>query len=254
MKNILLIILCCFIAFPFQAQTPSTDTFQDRVDLSNGNVLYGKVTYYAPNDTLELRFEDGRTTRLAPQMYKKVVMYRPTQQTSMKVEKPYNFREHGFYASAVYSLNFGRSDAGAHIGTGVQATAGKLFSRRFGLGGGVSYDMFYLGTANANVVSAFAEVRGYLSKRNRAEFFTCAIGYGQPLKEKNDAFAFTHISGGFMLQPTFGIRLGASKHYNFFIDAGARFQRVHYDSVSDFWENHYTVTYKRWILRGGIVF
>ena len=57
-----------------------------------------------------------------------------------------------------------------------------------------------------------------------------------------------------MLQPTLGLRLGASARYNFFLELGARFQQVHYNFSNEWVENRYKVTYQRWILRGGIVF
>ena len=105
---------------------------------------------------------------------------------------------------------------------------------------------------NANVLAAFGEVRGYFSKRPFAEFFNLAVGYGHPMKTANAGI--TERGGGLLIQPSIGLRLGASERYNFFVELGARFQKVHY-AYSDRWvENKYTVNYQRWILRGGIVF
>jgi hypothetical protein len=236
------------------AQLTPTEGFTDYVLLKNGSKIYGKVIYYAPKDTLEFQIPNGRIIRCAPETVDKVVMAQPNSAKEPKAAKPYEFRERGVYGSAVYNMSFGRdkNGGGTHTGVGVQATAGYLFRRQFGLGGGLGYDGYYLKSGNANVLSGFGEIRGYLSKRNWAEFFTLAIGYGQPMKTENAAI--TNRKGGLMLQPTIGLRLGASARYNFFVDFGARFQQVHYDFSNEWVENKYKVTYQRWILRGGIVF
>ena len=235
-----------------------TEGFADYVLLKNGSKIYGKVIQYAPNDTLDFQLENGnqRNMRCPPDMIQKVVMARPksAQGTEPVIEKAYEFREHGFYASAAYAMSFGRNkDAGgALIGVGLQASAGHLFRRQLGVGGGIGYDSYYLKDGNANILSTFGEIRGYLSKRSRAEFFTLAAGYGQPMKTNNQAI--TKRSGGFLIQPTIGLRFGASARYNFFAEIGARFQHVHYEYSDQWIDNKYKVTYQRWILRGGILF
>jgi hypothetical protein len=236
------------------AQLTPTEGFADYVLLKNGSKIFGKVIYYAPNDTLEFQIPNGRIMRCAPQTVEKVVMAQPKSANSPKREKPYEFREHGIYGSAVYNMSFGRdkNGGGTHTGVGFQATTGYLFRRQIGVGGGVGYDGYYLKGGNANVLSGFGEIRGYLSKRRWSEFFTVAVGYGQPLKANNGLI--TKRRGGLMMQPTIGLRLGASARYNFFVDLGARFQQVHYDFSSEWVENKYKVTYQRWILRGGIIF
>jgi hypothetical protein len=236
------------------AQTTVTDGFADYLVLKNGSKIYGKVIYYAPKDTLEFQIPNGRIMRCGPETVEKVVMEQPKSEKEPRSQKTYEFREHGVYGSAIYNMSFGRDKygGGAHTGVGFQAVAGYLFRRQIGVGGGLSYDGYYLKSGNANVLSGFGEIRGYMSKRNWAEFFTLAVGYGQPMKTSNAAIS--KRKGGFMLQPTLGLRLGASSRYNFFVDFGARFQQVHYDFSNEWVENKYKVTYQRWILRGGIVF
>jgi hypothetical protein len=255
MKNFTLIsiFLLSFLSTISAQLTPSVG-FTDYVLLKNGSKIYGKTLYYAPKDTLEFQIPNGRIMRCAPETVEKVVMAQPESAKEPKSQKLYEFREHGVYGSAIYDMSFGRDKygGGTLTGVGFQATAGYMFRRQLGLGGGVGYDGYYLKNGTANVLSGFGEIRGYLSKRNWAEFFTLAVGYGQPMKTENTAI--TNRKGGFMLQPTLGLRLGASARYNFFVDLGARFQQVHYDFSNEWVENKYRVTYQRWILRGGIVF
>jgi hypothetical protein len=236
------------------AQLTPTEGFADYVLLKNGSKIYGKVIYYAPKDTLEFQIPNGRIMRCTPETVEKVMMAPPKSAKGTKSERLYEFSERGVYGTAIYNMSFGRdkNGGGTHTGVGFQATAGYLFRRQLGVGGGLGYDGYYLKSGNANVLSGFGEIRGYLSKRNWSEFFTLAVGYGQPMKTENASI--TKRKGGMMLQPTIGLRLGASARYNFFVDFGARFQQVHYDFSSEWVQNKYKVTYQRWILRGGIIF
>ena len=235
-----------------------TEGFKDHIVFKNGSNIYGKILFYIPNDTIEFQDVDNRIMRFSAKLIKKVEMAKPDNGViaPVKAEKTYSFKEKGFYGSVAYDMSFGRNKFGngTHTGVGLQATAGHLFRREFGVGGGIAYDSYYLKGGNANVLAAFTEIRGYLSKRQMAEFFTLAIGYGHPMKQDNILNVTSERKGGFMLQPTLGLRLGASARYNFFLEVGARFQQVHFNFSTEWVENRYTVTYQRWILRGGIVF
>ena len=257
MKSLFVLLLLLFANGLIAQTTTSSEGFEDYVLLKNGSRIYGKILYYAPNDTLQIQVSSGQTMRCKPEYIKKVVMAKPktADVSAPKTVKPYDFKERGFYASAVYAMSFGRNSGGAgtHTGVGLQATAGYLLRRQIGFGGGVGYDAYYLKDGNAAVMSVFGEARGYLSKRNVAEYVTFAIGYGHPTKQKDNAL-ITNRSGGLMLQPTIGLRFGASARYNFFAEIGARFQQVHYSNSNEWVENRYTVNYQRWILRGGILF
>jgi hypothetical protein len=253
MKKIIYLICLLFSSISLTAQVESTDGFGDCLYYTNGGQVYGKIVYYVPTDTLVFQLANGQTLRCAPSIVKKVVMAKP-KTTATKAEKPYAFRERGRYVSAAYAMSFGRNKngSGTHTGVGIQASAGYLFNRKIGIGGGLAYDSYYLKDGNANVLAGFCEARGYFSKRPVAEFFTLAIGYGQPMKTDN--FAITNRSGGVFAQPTIGLRFGASARYNFFAELGVRFQQVHYEYTDEWVNNKYAVTYQRWVLRGGILF
>ena len=135
---------------------------------------------------------------------------------------------------------------------GIQNVVGFQFNRWAGGGIGMGLNSYYFLYGASNVLSVFGEYRGYLSKRNTSEYWTFAAGFGQPLKNKTENL--TNLKGGFMIQPTIGWRFGASRRYNFFADLGFRLQQVQYESNNTWSENHYKVTYRRWILRGGILF
>jgi hypothetical protein len=189
--------------------------------------------------------------RFAPEQIKKVKMTELSQGKISRVERPYNFEERGVYDALSFNVNLGRSSS-AHLGYGFQNVIGYQFNRLVGGGLGIGYDAYYANNGESNVLSIFGEYRGYLSKKNTAEYWTFAAGYGHPMGNENDVL--TNLKGSFMMQPTIGYRFGASNSYNFFADLGFRMQQVQYESNNTWAENKYTVTYRRWVLRGGILF
>jgi hypothetical protein len=249
-KRIYILIFCFLISVKIMAQNVASEGYGDRVTFKNGSQLYGKVLSYAPDDTLVFALKDGKTFIFLPEKVLNVRMEKPPKVKIPTIPKPYNFRETGFYGAVAYSNSFGKSASETRMGVGLSALAGWQFIPRWGVGGGVSFDQMYLSNTS-NILSIFGETRYYL-KRNRAEYGSLLVGYGMPLKHKNDPLE--ERRGGLLIQPMVGWRLGASARYNFFIDIGARFQRVYYRDVSTWMDNQYTVTYQRWILRGGIIF
>ncbi len=242
------------ISFLFLSAThlkAQQNEFSDKVYLKNGSRITGKIIFYQPNDTVQMQIASGQIVRFAPQQVQKIKMAELAESKTNRVIKPYNFEERGMYDALSFDVNFGRS-ARAHLGVGFQNVVGYQFNRLVGTGLGIGYDSYYLGNGESDVVSVFGEYRGYLGKRNTAEYWTFAAGYGHPLGIKNDNL--TNLKGSFMMQPTIGYRFGASHRYNFFMDLGFRLQQVRYESNNTWANNHYTVTYRRWILRGGILF
>jgi hypothetical protein len=226
--------------------------FSDKVYLKNGSLIVGKIIKYAPNDTLKVQMTNGQIVPFGHDQVKKIVMFDAEKGKSFRAEKPYNFREQGVYDALSVSVNLGRGTNQTHRGIGIQNVVGYQFNRLLGTGIGVGYDSYYLKNGASDVLSVFGEYRGYLGKRNTSEYWTLAAGFGQPIDSKTDNF--TNLKGSFMVQPTVGFRFGASSRYNFFADLGFRLQQIRFQNNNTWSENQYTVTYRRWILRGGILF
>ena len=249
--NIRILIVFTFLFLSAAHLKAQQNDFSDKVYLKNGSRIVGKIIYYQPDDTVQVQVTSGQIMRFAPQQVQKIRMTESADSKTSRTVKPYNFKERGMYDALSFDVNFGRSTQ-SHIGVGFQNVVGYQFNRLVGSGLGVGYDSYYLKNGQSDVVSVFGEYRGYLGKRNTSEYWTLAAGYGHPLGIKNDNL--TNLKGSFMLQPTIGYRFGASHRYNFFLDLGFRLQQVRYESNNTWSENHYTVTYRRWILRGGILF
>ncbi len=225
--------------------------FSDKVYLKNGSRVVGKILFYQPNDTVQMQVVSGQIVRFAPQQVQKIKMAALADSKTSRIERPYNFEERGMYNALSFNVNLGRSNM-SHLGFGFQNVVGYQFNRLVGSGLGIGYDAYYLNNGESNVLSIFGEYRGYMNKRHTAEYWTFAAGYGHPMGIKNDNL--TNLKGSYMLQPTIGYRFGASSRYNFFMDLGFRLQQVRYESNNTWSENHYTVAYRRWVLRGGILF
>jgi hypothetical protein len=249
MKHILISIIA-LAALTFNLNTTLLAQ-NDKVYLQNDTRLVGKITYYKPNDSLIIEMKNGQTLFFHDKDVKKIVM------GEIKVEKPYAFRERGLYNITYFNLNFAKriNYGDPNIGVALQNTTGFQFNRWLGAGLGFGLDNYYITGNDANVLSVYSEIRGYLNADNRAFYYTVAGGVGFPLVQKRDRQVnLTGHRGGFMLHPAIGLRFGASPKFNFFMDIGTKFQRIKLDQINQWSENHFTVTYQRWVLRGGIMF
>lgn len=248
-----IVFLIAFAAFTFKT-SPQLYAQTDKVYLNNKSTLVGKLLYYKPNDTLIIELKNGQKLIFLDKDVKKVVM------GEVKTEKPYQFRERGLYNIMYFNVNFGKTTyyyggGKAQAGVALQNITGYQFNRWIGTGLGLGFDNYYTSGNDANVLSVFSEIRGYLNADNQAFYYSVSGGVGFPLKQKTDANAnLIGHKGGFMLHPAIGLRFGASPKFNFFMDIGTKFQRIHLDQITQRAENRFTVTYQRWVLRGGIMF
>jgi hypothetical protein len=249
MKNIIVlcVVILCQFAVQLQAQTKQ---YNDVVYLKDGSKIRGSVLNYKPDESVLVALSSGQEVKILAKDVKKVVMDLPT---APKTIKPYEFRERGLYNATSFALSFGKSYYTNSGGVGLQHSIGYQFKRILGAGVGVSYENLYVqNSAEGRMFSVFGELRGYLSKHNTAFYYNLAGGMAFPVAKADENL--TNLKGGLLIYPAVGMRFGASKRYNFFMDIGAKIQQVSYSSVNEWSENHYAVTYRRWVLRSGILF
>ncbi len=242
-----ILFLLSFSAVHLTAQT-------DKLYMHNNSQFVGKLISYQPGDSVKFQLSSGLIVVFPENTVKRIVM------GELKVEKAYAFRERGFYNATYLGMSFGKSqipwsnDSQLKIGASVENNTGYQFNRWLGAGLSVGYDNYYLTNIDANVLSIAAELRGYLSKQNNSIYYRVATGAGFPLVDTKDGLNLSGHKGGFMCHPALGVRFGASAKMNFFMDFGAKFQRVHFNQINPWNENRYTITYQRWIMRGGFMF
>ena len=253
MKNKLffLLLLLTINAACLQAQ-------RDKVILYGDSKFVGKLIFYRPGDSVQLQLNNGQIVTFPQRIVKKVVM---EEVKAVKAEKVYSFKERGIYNATYFNLSFGKTSYlygshTSHLGVALENITGFQFNRLVGAGLGIGFDNYYATGNDANVLSIFSEVRGYLSRQNRSPYYSFSSGVGFPLLNKNDYlnYNYTGHRGGLMMHPAIGLRFGASSKINFFADIGAKYQRIYYNQINTWSENHYRITYLRWVLRGGIMF
>jgi hypothetical protein len=247
-KSVILFILAiCSFVVQLQAQTKQ---FKDVVYLYDGSKITGSIISYNPDESVLLELVTGQQVKFLKKDVKKVVMEMPS---VLKANEPYEFKERGFYNATSINLSFGKSTYTNNVGIGIQHAVGYQFNRLLGVGIGASYENLYLQSyAEGRMLSLFGEVRGYLSKHNTAFYYNVAGGMAFPVTKSTENL--TGHKGGLMVYPAVGMRFGASKRYNFFMDIGAKIQQVSYNSLNEWQQDYYTVTYRRWVVRGGILF
>ena len=248
MKNKLffLLLLLTINAACLQAQ-------RDKVILYGDSKFVGKLIFYRPGDSVQLQLKNGEIVTFPQRMVKKVVM------EEYKAEKAYTFKERGVYNATYFNLSFGKTNYlygsnTSHIGVAIENITGFQFKRLVGAGLGLGFDNYYATGNDANVLSVFGEVRGYLSRQNMSPYYSFSSGVGFPMVNTKDNLNLTDHRGGLMVHPAIGLRFGASSKINFFADIGAKYQCIYYNQINTWSENHYRITYLRWVLRGGIMF
>jgi hypothetical protein len=249
MKKIIFFCIALLSQFAVQLQAQNKQ-FKDIVYLYDGSRLTGNVLSYKPDESILLELSSGQQLIFLAKNVKKVVMSMPSIE---KVNEPYEFKERGLYNASSFSLSFGKSTFSNAVGVGFQHSVGYQMSRLLGAGVGMSYENLYLqNSAEGRIFSVFGEIRGYLSKHNTAFYYNLAGGMAFPVAKASENL--TGHKGGLLVYPAFGMRFGASKRYNFFMDIGAKIQNVSYNALNEWQQDYYTVTYRRWVLRGGILF
>ena len=217
MKNISFFLLL-FIAVPGLAQ--QKENCRDVVFLRNGSILRGKVTEYNLSGDLAMTTWGGAQLRLPASKVRKVKQYCRDDRRTPLSQRPYSFRESGWYhATRAMTLV-----AHNEIGLGVQHSSGLMISRWLGVGVGVGVENLAPDNDDVTTYPLFGEVRGYFLPRHITPFYALAAGWGFA-DQKGDRNNFDRITekwrGGWMAQGQIGYRMGN----HFTIHLGLRLQR-----------------------------
>ncbi len=242
-----------FVIFTLLSPMSYLHAQRDKVYLKNDTKLVGKLVLYRPGDSVQIQLANGQILGFSDKEVQKIVM------EDLKTNKPYNFREKGIFNVTYFGLSFGKtqlpwSPAQTHLGINVENITGYQFNRLVGAGLGIGYDNYYVTGTDANVLSVFSAFRGYMSQHATTGYYSLSGGIGFPMVNTKDNLNLSAHRGGLLVYPAVGLRFGASARMNFFADIGVKFQRIYFNQVTEWNENHYKITYQRWILRGGLMF
>lgn len=247
-----------FFSFPgWSQESMPRDSFPDLLYLKDGSVLQGRLLKYVQGQQIYFRLTTGDEVTFPERKIKRFVSggaldkWEPPRERS---PKPYAFEEEGLYFTFHAGLGVGRSSSNNNtVSLNLLASAGHQLNRQLGIGGGLAVDSYY-SVEGEIIYPVFAEVRGYLTRTREAPFYALRAGYGVAFEEPEDRLIAAE--GGLYLNPSVGMRWGASAGVNFLSEIGFQYQRAEFTRSfgGDEGREIETKRFKRLSLRLGIVF
>ncbi len=244
---------------------------EDSLLLRNGTILPGKVLKYSNGSGALIVMPSQEIKKVPPGQIEAIRFHhtaKRSQRKPIKTKVPkertdtyYNFRETGWYGmlygGTMLGLNATRN---VEAGFGMHGSCGYAWNRWVGLGLGLGLDTYTIWSENSvlgtPILPIFTELRGYLSQQPRTPYYMFSAGYSIAFKDEKNGIV--EATGGVLLHPAIGFRLGAREDTNFVFDIGYRFQRTTQTQRINGWQFNerleQRIWYKRLCLRAGVVF
>lgn len=273
---VFIVSLLCFNSLSAQ----STEEL-DVLVLRSGDIIKGTIVELKPDDYVVIDVNNsGETTTYKMDL---VAQLRQLDNTTgeldfevegvkrKRVKPTYEFVETGRFTAINFGFSFGKRTRDVDvfdpfipgggqtlteqtaIGFNLQTIVGHQFSRKFGLGGGISYDAYNLEDGES-LITLLGHCRGYLSEKVISPYWAVSAGYGFALL--NETQGVNEAKGGLMFHPELGFRLGASAKTNFTLSLGYRFQSAEY--IQEFPFNgdieYRNIDYRRFLFSVGLLF
>lgn len=235
-----ILILLLFGFFMGQAQNETDNNTEVTIEMKSGSVLVGRLISYDPNTETVVEISGNQLT-FDSQKIKKIVMKTSTEAKSinrLKTKKIYNRTNFALLSNA--------------NGNGISLNHSVLYqhSRWVGVGIGGGIDNYYF-SAGRNVYPLFLEFRSFLVDRNSSPYVSLKSGYGFTFS--NEDLGQTLTRGGFLINPTFGYRIGSSGVFmDFYL--GLRFQDAIYETNSGWSQSKQDIQWNRVELGFGVSF
>lgn len=231
--------LLCAVAFYSNAQA---NEYKDRIDLYNGTTLVGKVIKYSIKDTIIIALSETEQVTLHAKNVKKVIMAKP----SFHVEEHYKFKSPTWYLRSQFSVLYAKEQGGYSL----SVSGGYQINHWLAVGVGSGIDNYYA-AEGYNIFPVFGEARVGFYKKNKTPYIGLRSGYGFATPDADIGQTFAR--GGWLINPVFGIRLGAGVPY---VDlyAGARFQSAYYETSANQIRSEIDIHFKRYDIGVGITF
>ena len=239
--------------------------FTDSLQLQDGSWRTGRVNHFTQGGKVTLENVRGFVQSYRMKDIRQLMVHLPDNQQEKAIkskdrpgkercEKPYAFREHGFYgityAGTINGIGY---NSEMQIGLSLQQVTGFQWNRMLGAGIGVGVENFSVGNANGPLVlPVYAEARGYFLQKNTTPL---NVGYGFAFKDEDQRIL--KAQGGWLVHPAIGFRMGARDGVNFLFDVGYKFQ--HLTLTRDFTQGSrdyqvQNLLYKRFSVRLGLIF
>ncbi len=213
-----LLLTCLFFISTASGFAQQKENCRDVVYLRDGSIFRGKISDYQIGGDLLMTTWNGGQMRVPATNVKKIKQICFDENRASISQRPYSFRESGWYHVSRIETMWGANGSGP----GLQHSSGLKINRLIGVGLGLGIENLTPADDDVSTYPLFAEARGYLSPKNIAPFYALGLGWAFAGKENdlNDG-ATEDWQGGWMAQAQLGYRIGN----HFIVYTGLRFQR-----------------------------
>lgn len=226
------------------------DKGQQLVYFKDGTIIKGVIVEYRMNDKIVMRV-GSRDIELPVSSVKFITRGKNSKKYEKKLKEetyPYAFKEKGLYAVSALSLNTGSDFDGSVVGLGASQVVGYQWNRWLGFGIGGSIEAFSF-NGEKPFITAFGDLRGYLTETKTAPFYAFQAGYGFLNDQR-----IRDAEGGLMLYPAIGVRLGAREGANFSIDLGYKYQKSRREYGAPASYEVWNYRYRRYVFRVSLTY
>jgi hypothetical protein len=220
------------------AQRKIKQQYMDQVILLDGTSREGHILEYVPDRYVIIRDHRDRENTFGMEEVARIE-YGTVEGRIFRRQRerrPYAFAEEGWYHQTGFGVSLGREAVDTDFNFGprvrtvfgfhLQYAAGWQFSRYFGLGGGLSFDVYNF-ERREMALAPILQLRSFLTRTNTAPYVSFGAGYGFAFK--NREFGLNRAKGGVLLHPAVGVRFTGSNGMAMSIDFGYRLQNAEYE-------------------------
>ena len=232
-----------------QADVESDRSTIDVVMLKDGSKLRGTILAWDLDKGMDFKLLTGASIFINKDDINRVEQESEYDQHDWRRDRPYHFREKGWYQNSSGFLNmsfFG--------GAGIHHVMGYRFNRMLGVGLGMGIESNDL-QRSRNIVPVYAEVRGFFLPKKITPYYAVKLGYGFALA--NQFIGTAEAKGGLHFSPEIGIRFGGGD-VSYYLGVEWKLQNATFTD-NDWWGGGggvftETVSYRRIELRTGLLF
>lgn len=251
-KRIKILLTGTFILLTTFLFAQDTVLLIDKLYLNNGSIIYGSFMDYHNNGDVSLQVYGGRIITFPERFVKKV---KTKKRNYYYPYKKVSYRDKHWYHRADLSFLAGNNDTRNELGFGVSLdySLGYRFRKEFGLGLGVGWTTFSVGTQEY-FLPLKIDMVSYFSEKAFSPFVRLQIGRSFSIVNKE---FLEKSNGGWMINPSIGWVLGGQEDMDYTIDIGFIMQKAYYRYNFRGWRETITeqdVIFRRFLIRFGILF
>ncbi|MES2555594.1 MAG: hypothetical protein V4604_05550 [Bacteroidota bacterium] len=238
-KSLLITFMLCISGIVFS----QTELYT--IQLKNGNTVKGTLVEKIPGETITIKTAENEELKLAYDEIQKITTTEaPKENETIKSDSipPYPYKKRGFinHTEASFILGVGSvsgvGQKNEDRGFGIRTVNGFQFSETMALGIGIGLEKYI----DAVLVPVTLDARATLMKGKTSPTININVGYAPNIEGFNEG-------GGFVINPSFGVKTYVSRKTAFFFNVGYKIQqdKFSYYAGGNFYNKQTTnVTFK----------